>query len=64
MTENSTSVPTAKNAAPAGAADAIDFREWYVRKRLLFGVRRLHRVMTVMMVAVVMHPTMMHDRRR
>jgi hypothetical protein len=35
-----------------------------VRKRLLFGVRRLHRVMTVMMVAVVMHPTMMHDRRR
>ena len=36
-----------------------------VRERLLFAARRLHRVMMVMVaVAVVMHPTMMHDRRR
>jgi hypothetical protein len=63
MTENSTSVPTAKNAAPAGAADAFDFCEWYVRDRLLFAARRLHRVIMVM-VPVMMHPTMMHDRRR
>ena len=34
-----------------------------VCERLLFPARRLHRVMTVMVVAVMMHPTMMHDWR-